>query len=176
MRLVSGALQQIEDVEQRPIGQDDDLVADRREVGVAGQDVAGRFPARPAVRGASKHNVAAEGVRVERVYVRVLAGEAAAVPHRVDIAGFRGVGGDRFFVVEVEWRAVLDQCRRLGPGVTAVGRLADQDSGCDKVRARGKRYLEDVTIGCDGDPGVRSSVVVATVGSGAARAGAEVCP
>src|SRR5262249_10474982 len=140
-RLVARAGEAREDVHQRAVRLDDDLVAEPRLVGLAvGQvpvrrgRVGGRaaVPGEAAVGGAGEEDVFAEGEPVEGVDVLAVAGMVEAVPDDVDgLAGGVGrVGSDRLLVVgQVDGvragrRLVVDELCRGAPGGAPGGGLA----------------------------------------------------
>src|SRR5437588_2162218 len=57
----------------------------------------------------------------ERAERPLVARERPSVPDRVDVARPRRVAGDRFLVVEVETRRVLDERLRRAPGRAVIG-------------------------------------------------------
>ena len=179
--LRAGAVPVLEDVDERPIRQDGDLVPDRELVLVAGQDVARRLPGLAAVGRPREHDVAADrGGMLLRVDPGLVAREATPVPDRVDVVGVRRIGGDRLLVVEAwafrEQGDVAGDRRRLAPRVAAVGRLADEHRRDGQVGARREADLVDVAVRGERHPRVGRAAVVAAVRGGAAGAVAEVRP
>src|SRR5581483_2638992 len=164
-----------EAVDQRPVGEDHDLVADGLPARPGVVDGPGRLPGGAAVHGAGEPGRAL--LRYQRQRVDVAGGETEAlepVPGDVDPPAGRvgGVGGDRFLVVEGA-AFVAPDGDGLGPGGAAVRRAADQDGGVDVGQVDRQAGLVDVAVGGDVDPGVGRPGVVAAVGGGPAGAAAE---
>ena len=85
--LRAGAVQVLEDVDERAVREHCDLVPDRELVLVAREDVTSRLPGLAAVRRPAEDDVAANRGRVGLSrQAGVVAREATPIPDRVDVA------------------------------------------------------------------------------------------
>ena len=174
------SVEKVKDIDESPIREHGNLVADRaREAGLC-VDRPRRVPRPAAVGRAREHRVAAEGERVLGADALGLTRLPEPIPHRVDVVRVERVGGDRLLVVEIERshvRKIADERHRIAPMVAPVGRLADKHGGggARGVPQEAEREANEirVAVGGERDPRIRGSLVITAVRLRTARADAE---
>ena len=160
----------VRDVVERPVGRDDDLVADRLVVLARREDDLRRAPRLAAVRRLREVAGARVGGR-PRVVVRIVGRQHERVPHRVGSAIAIRIGRHRVLVRrELAAVGLVDlQPDDVAPRLAAVLRDRREDTVAivEPVEADGVRV--DDPVGADGDPGVGCALVDGTPGAAVER-------
>ena len=161
-------LSRVEPVDQRPVGQHDDLVGDRLVLRLGVEDRAGRLPGRTVVGAAREPRGPVEADRpLERPRARVARSARSAGPRpRRRSSRVGRVGGDALLVVEVvaeHAAGCRTAARRDRSTSAAVGRAAGQHRVARRVVVERDRDRVQRPGGAERHPRVRSALVVALV-------------